>query len=575
MASERRNRSIRLAVAAATVVGLASTSGAAAARPEPAARPRSAAPEPVSGGHLTVSGEAEVANPWLPSTMLCDAYCYVRARMFFDQLAVFGDDGEVHGWLASSIEPNDDYSQWTITLREGVTFTDGTPVDADAVMFNLQETGTSLLVQTAVTDVAKVPDPENPERTLLKMEKVDDLTFTIFTGRNGDPEQPITWTALPHLLTGQWGLIASPQWLRDVKDDAALATQPVGSGPFTVESYAPREALELVRNPDYWVTDADGEQLPYLDSITFRVIEDSQVAYEALQNGDIDLMSSSNATAIADALADGEHAVSLQDDYAETAFLLIDLAKPPFDDRRVRCALSMAIDREEVIETGGSETVIEAANGVFGPGQQGYLEDNGFDTAQDLETAAALIEEYEAEVGDVAFTLGHVPSESIVILAEQLQGWWSEIGADVQLQSIIQGDLITNAIFGTPQFQIFAWRQHGGVLIDEQYLWWHSKNAKPDGELSLNMARIDDPDIDAGLDAARSALTAEEAQAAAEDVNRAFAEQCYNIPLTTQPFSIISRPGVGGVDMLDTPEGAPLMERGGMVWLQSVFLAEE
>ena len=57
---------------------------------------------------------------------------------------------------------------------------------------------------------------------------------------------------------------------------------PVGTGPFMVESYAPRDKLVVTRNPDYWRTDAAGNQLPYLDGIEFRVIEDSETAAEAL-----------------------------------------------------------------------------------------------------------------------------------------------------------------------------------------------------------------------------------------------------------------------------------------------------
>ena len=60
---------------------------------------------------LVVSGDAEVASPWTPAAMRCDSYCYTRARTFFDSVAVFGDDGQVHGMLAESIEPNDDYTR--------------------------------------------------------------------------------------------------------------------------------------------------------------------------------------------------------------------------------------------------------------------------------------------------------------------------------------------------------------------------------------------------------------------------------------------------------------------------------
>ncbi len=281
------------------VVAMAVAAVAACPASVEGATHRSPAAAPTMGGHLTVSGDAEVASPWTPAAMRCDAYCYTRARTFFDSVAVFGDDGQVHGMLAESIEPNDDYTEWTITIRDGITFTDGSPVNAAAVIYNLQAAGTGVLVSAALKDIAKVPDPDNPDRMLLKIEQLDEMSFVIYTGEDGDPERPISWRNFPQLFTGQWGLIASPFWLADVAENPELATQPVGSGPFIVDSYEPRGSLEVSRNPDYWMTDADGNQLPYLDSITFRVIEDSEVAAEALEAGDLDVVTSSNGRAIA------------------------------------------------------------------------------------------------------------------------------------------------------------------------------------------------------------------------------------------------------------------------------------
>jgi peptide/nickel transport system substrate-binding protein len=543
--------------------------------------PRSpAAAAPVMGGHVTVSGDAEVSNPWTPEAMRCDSYCYTRARTFFDSVAVFGEDGQVHGMLAESIEPNDVYTEWTITIRDGISFTDGTPVNAAAVIYNLQATGTGVLVSAALKDVAKVPDPNDPERTVLKIEQLDEMSFVIFTGEDGAPDKPLPWRNFPHLLTGQWGLIASPFWLAEVAENPELATQPVGSGPFIVDSYEPRGSLEVSRNPDYWMTDAAGNQLPYLDSMTFRVIEDSEIAAEALQSGDLDIVTSSNGRAIAriQDLGD-EFTVLLLDQYVETSYLMIDLDKPgPLQDRRVRCAMSLAIDRDEFSDV-TSSGVNQPANGLFSPGQQGYLDDNGLALEQDLETAAAMIAEYEADTGtDVEFSLGHIPSNVVVQGAELLMGWWSEIGTDVGDQSIPQNDFINLAVFGVPEFQVFWWRQHNGVFVDQQYLWWHSKNAFPDGELSLNFGRLRDPDIDAGLDAARTSLTDEEATAAAEDVNRVFAEQCYYIPLTWLPWAVLSNPEVEGYGELVLPDSTVApdgLTTAGQFWVQTLHLVED
>jgi peptide/nickel transport system substrate-binding protein len=573
-----KHKHTRVIGALAIVAAAVSATGAdAGASRTSVADPRSAAP--VMGGHVTVAGDAEVSNPWTPAAMRCDSYCYTRARTFFDQVAVFGDDGQVHGMLAESIEPNEDFTEWTITLREGISFTDGTPVNAAAVIYNLQAAGTGVLISALVKDIAKVPDPDDPERTILKIEQLDDLSFVIYTGDDGDPDQPLPWRNFPQTLAGQWGMIASPFWLAEVAGNPELAARPVGSGPFIVDSYEPRGSLEVSRNPDYWMTDAEGNQLPYLDSISFRVIEDSEIAAEALQAGDVDLVTTSNGRAMATIAGLGdEFTITMQDDFIETFYLLPDLDKAgPLQDRRVRCAMSLAIDRQEYVDvtSNGFNTV---ANGLFSPGQQGYLEDNGLSVEQDLDAAAALIAEYEDETGsDVAFTLGHVPSNVVVQGAELLMGWWSEIGIDVDSQVIPQNDFINLAALGTPEFEIFLWRLHSGVFVDQQYVWWHSENAAPDGSLSLNFGRLRDPDVDAALDAARRSTTDEEATAAAEEINQVFAEQCYYIPIAWLPWAVLGDPSVGGIGELTLPDGTVVVDGAplsGQFWMQTLHVPE-
>ncbi len=219
------------------------------------------------------------------------------------------------------------------------------------------------------------------------------------------------WRDFPHLFTGQWGLIASPTWLQAVAANPELATQPVGSGPFVVDSYEPRDSLEVSRKPDYWMTDATGKQLPYLDSISFQVIEDPEISVEALQAGDVDLVITPSGRARSAIQDQGDYSIALIERHVDTTYLLVDLDKPgPLQDRRVRCAMSMALDRQELSDV-ISDGLDPPANGLFSPGQQGYLDDNGLSIEQDLDSAAALIAEYEEETGtNVEFTIGHIPS---------------------------------------------------------------------------------------------------------------------------------------------------------------------
>ena len=116
---------------------------------------------------------------------------------------------------------------------------------------------------------------------------------------------------------------------------------------------------------------------------------------------------------------------------------------------------------------------------------------------------------------------------------------------------------------------------HAGVGVDQQNFWWHSAGSQPDGEISLNFGRLDDPAIDAGLDTARSADDPAVAAAAAEDVNRAFADGCYYIPLSWNMWGVVRDPEVQGVGTLVLPDGTPARDGAGFAgqyWIHSLFI---
>jgi len=524
----------------------------------------SAAPaaEVKMGGTLKVSGEAEVSNPWIPAAMQCDSYCYQRAFTFFDPIMAMGTDGKVHPILAESMTPNADFTQWTIKVRPGIKFTDGTPLNADAMIRNIQETGGGLLVSAAIKDLARVPDPADPTKQAIKIEKADEMTFTIFTGEGGDPTKPISWPGFPAYLTQQLGLVASPTWLDAVKADKTKASMPVGTGPFIVESFAPRDKLVVKRNPNYWMKDAKGRQLPYLDSIEFRVIEDSEVAAPALESGDIDMFATSQASVIRDFVDKGDKFNTVvQEKYGETNFILLDQAKPPMDDQRVRCALSKSIDRAEIIESIYGD-FLEPATGVFSPGREGYLADNGFSVERDLKGAKKLIADYEAENGPVKVKLGTTATTANAQLRELLKGYWDELGVTTEEVQVPQDAFITDALFGKPPFQMYVWRQYAGTSVDPLNFWWNSRGYAPDGELSLNFPRMQDPKVDELLRTIRTTTVDADRIKASEELNRHFAEQCYFIPTSYTKWGIPMKNSVKGFGTAPTPDGVTLLDGG-------------
>ncbi|MFM7870832.1 MAG: ABC transporter substrate-binding protein, partial [Actinomycetota bacterium] len=180
-----------------------------------------------------------------------------------------------------------------------------------------------------------------------------------------------------------FGLIASADWLKAVAAGTAKPDEPVGSGPFIVEEFAPGEGGKLVvkRNPNYWHSDEEGRQLPYLDEIEFRVIGDSQVRAAALESGDVDMIATSDSAVVSEydpnVGGNTDFNMTLQAEFSETNYILFHLSKPgPLQSKEVRCALGQAIDKEDLIATvaNGYPAI---ANGPFSPGQEGNLADNG------------------------------------------------------------------------------------------------------------------------------------------------------------------------------------------------------
>jgi peptide/nickel transport system substrate-binding protein len=527
--------------------------------------------EPVYGGTLVVAGEAEAANPWTPAAVQCDSFCQMRARTFYDPIVVVNENLEPEPYLAETITPNEDYTVWTVKLREGISFHDGTPFNAEAAVYNLKAAGGGILISAAVNDLAK----ENGE---LKIIATDEYTFDIYTGKGGDPNQPIPWPGLPYYLGGQWGFMASPAWLEQVKADPSLATQAVGTGPFILDSYTQGDKLVVTRNPNYWATDADGNSLPYLDSIEFRVIADSQVRAEALESGDVDLISTSDAGVVSDFVDHDTLELLQQDTFTETNYILFHLTEAggPLQDQSVRCALGQAIDKQDLIDV-IAKGYSTPANGPFSPGQEGYLEDNG-SLPYDPDAAAAAIEAYEAANGPITINYSTTTTTTSLNTAQYLQTVWGEIGVDVTIDQIEQSKLINNALFGDPGFQAFGWRNHAGLLVDKQNYWWNGETMQPDGGLALNFGRLNDPVINDLLAKARSEQDPDVRRGYAEDINRQFAKECWIIPTSFTRWGVIHKPDVQGVGRTPLPGGEGFMRDGagfpGQVWLTGVFRAE-
>jgi ABC-type transport system substrate-binding protein len=486
--------------------------------------------DPQPGGSIIYGVEAET-DGWNPTKSRWALSGTLIAGAIYDPLAAFDAQGQAQPYLAESFEASDDFMTWTITLRDGVTFHDGTPLTADVVADLLNAHRDSGLTGPAV-------------RPLEEAVAEGDLTVRV--------EFNTPWVVFPTVLVAQGGVVPHPSVLTDPE----AAQEPIGTGPFVLDEWVPNDHLTVSRNPDYWQ-----EGLPYLEEIEFRPIEDFTSRASSLRAGDIDIMHTSDEASIVafrEEAANGDY--QIVEDRGETEELLVQLntAEPPLDDIRVRRALALATDRRvaaDVFETG----VYETATGPYQPGSPWYAE---VDYPEfDLEAAAALIEEYESETGEqveIEFRAAGVSNIEILSAIDQM---WRQAGVDTQLETIDQATLIIDALSGAYDAQL--WRQHSSPDPDGEWHWWHGINAAPIGEIALNFTRNNDPKLNAALDEGRSNPDPEARQAAYAEMQAQFAENLPILWLYHALVVIVADNEVHGIANGPLPDGQESLPLGG------------
>ena len=508
-----------------------------AAAPAPAATEAPpAAAEPQYGGTLVFGLEGETTNGLNPVNAQAAVSGHVLFRSLYDTLTIEGVDGEAVPYLLESITSNDDFTEWTMALRPGIVFHDGSPADSASLIRHFEEQGKGTLTGIAIGDW-----------DIQSMEIVDDLTIKMFLGKS--------YAGLPNYLTSHLGYFGAPS-MHDLGQEGA-ARNPIGTGPFMLEEWIPNEVTRMVRNPNYWRTDAEGRQLPYLDAIEFRPIPDTDGRFAALRSGDLDASSVNTGLRIDD--YNEQFKTFWQgDEYAETSYLMFNASRAPFDNVDFRRALAQCTDRQtfNTIRWDGQAP----SAGPFSPGTPGHLEDSGF-PAFDPGAGSATI----ASLGVTSVEIGTTNDSANLLNTEFIAAMWGDCGLDVSITQVDQAELITNAVFGL--FTAFLWRNHPSYDISGERIWWHSKFGQG---IALNFGRINDESIDAALDESTATKDQDRLRELAETVNRAFAEGVYNIWFYHSNWLVATHDKVHGIDDLSLPEGGEHVR----VMNGRVFLAE-
>ena len=423
------------------------------------------------GGELVFGLEAEVRT-LAPGEAAGPAEVTV-ALGIYDPLLTYVD-GKLEPFLARSVESNDDLTEYTVTIRDDVTFHDGTPLNAKAVVEHferLKDPATRCPCLATIAQVASMETPDGPEG------------FTVVFNLSAPN------VAFPDLLAGSSGFIESPAAATAGID---FATDGVGTGPFQLASYAADERIVLVANPDYWGVDEQGTPLPYLDRITFVPSTDSGQSVAALEKGHLDLFQAADPTAIWHA---EEAGLTAQKTSASSSLMiLMNNSKPPFDDIRARRALAHALDKD-LINARAYDGVGVPSYSNFGI-ESAYHNPNAAAPEYDPDRAVELVN----ELNGLEFTIDCIRSPEADVVLPIIEQLGSDVGMSITVEvqdqhgyvdrMYAKGGEYEAACFRNPDFIEPDAIRHGLTTADPGNLVFYS-NEKVD-ELLVDASRTID-----------------------------------------------------------------------------------
>jgi peptide/nickel transport system substrate-binding protein len=360
---------------AVVVVAAACSSSSSSAGPHASSSVTSIAPVK-HGGSITVLESKGYAGDY-PSGLdpATDPSAIPNQDMMeaiYGQLFELGANGQAIPDLATGYTFSPDAKDVTITLRQGVKFSDGTPFNAQAVLYNWnRDFGPTVAKSGAPAlqwPIARV-DPKNPTSAPVKggYEATGPYTLVVHQSR---PNAAFINQLYDTIAT--W--IVSPTALQKAGSDQAFGKHPVGAGPFTVVSMSPGNVLEVKKNPTYWDTGK-----PYLDQITFKTVGGDQAALEAMLAGEAQVYGGLGETAL---IKQAQQHFQVLDMPGTSPYdLQLNTAIPPFNDPKARQAIYAATNFAPILAHvfGNRYPVVQGFTGPGGicyqqyvPGYQGY-----------------------------------------------------------------------------------------------------------------------------------------------------------------------------------------------------------
>ena len=368
---------------------------------------------PVRGGTLVIAKSQDMSTQTfdITHTTFSQYDCYVLSQIF-ETLIKTDKDGNFVPGLAEEWHYTEDGLGLVLKLREDVSYSDGEKFNAE---------GAAKVMNYYLTDECKHVNKGSDLALIKDIQVLDEYTIQINTSA---PD-----AGLLTILTGNSFMLMSPGNI-DRKD---VATNPIGTGPFVLSEYVQGDHITLVANKNYYKLGADGQPLPYLDSIVYKIMTDDNVKINNLQSGDVDgvdIQSSSNSVFTAMAMSD---MTTYEYDYAINFWVGFNFSKEMFQNQKLRQAFSYAIDRQEIVDV-----VFEglaATTPFFSKPTQWWYYDNAGINEYNPEKAKELLAEagYPDGITVSISGISREPDNSVVQL---MQSQMAEAGITLEINAM-------------------------------------------------------------------------------------------------------------------------------------------
>lgn len=497
-----------------------------------------------SGGNLTIGLAIE------PITLDPALVLYIPdnfiARNIYDTLVNVNSEGALTPGLATDWAVNDAGTEFTFTLREGVTFHDGTPFNADAVKVALDRAAAVTEISSAQTAMADYVSTEVIDEQSVK------VTFGVAKPR-----------FLEDLATSAFG-IPSPAAV----ENADFAQNPVGTGPFTFVEWVAQDHITIARNPDYaWAPPfAENQGAAYLDSVTFRFLPEQGSRLSALQSGEAQVVEDPSAQEVAPLLADGTFALQSFSAPGMPSQMMINVEKAPTDDLAVRQAILQAVNQEELVQVAFAG-LQSAAHSVLSPSTMGYNAEAAELNRFDLENAQALLEGAgwvdangdgirEKDGQNLTLVYPAIPAYEEAFM-ELLAAYLTTVGFDMQIQTMDDAGVFEFANAGNHNIVNMGWMSSDPGVLN---ILFNSANI----EAGSAFSRFRSEELDTLLNNAAVEMDLEARNALYSEAQQIIMENALTLPVHNYDRINVMLPSVQGWSV----------DASGYAWLNGVSLAQ-